>query len=257
MTAPNTEYMIKVAQMVLGVALCGVAQAATIEEVKRYGASYQADLPDFVCTYRETVHRIRYYFLDETFKSSVKLKKWHTGELRWNRSDTRWNRRVLTFKGKPTKKKLHQVSGTLGNYGVGVNYSDWEWKKTRYTEQGEDGIHLEVFEVSSETGVGIHSGLNKHRNSKKLISVPATGKIWAEEDTGRIRKVVLQYSSEGNQYNENGWFKFEYAYVNIDGKSYLLLKSYTVDGRRGLFGRLVRIEHYNYRRFQSKATIRP
>ena len=223
--------------------------AATIEEVKRYGASYQADLPNFVCTYRETVHRIRYYFLDETFKSSVKLKKWHTGELRWNRSDTRWNRRVLTFKGKPTKKKLHQISDTLGNYGVGVEFSDWEWKKTRDAEQGEDGVHLEVFEVSSETGIGIHSGLNKHRNSKKLISVPATGKIWAEADTGRIRKVVLEYSSEGNRYNQNGWMKYEYAYVNIDGKSYLLPKTFTFESRSGLYGRLVRIEHYNYRRF--------
>ena len=243
--------MIKVAQMVLGVALCGVAQAATIEEVKRYGASYQADLPNFVCTYRETVHRIR-YFLEDTFKSSVKLKKWHTGELRWNRSDTRWNRRVLTVKGKPTKKKLHQVSGTLGNYGVGVNYSDWEWKKTRYTEQGEDGIHLEVFEVSSETGLVLHRGLDKHRRRKKPIAVPVRGKIWAEEDTGRIRKVVKEHSSEG----QSGRTKFEYTYVNIDGKSYLLLKSYTVDGRRGLDGEMVRIEHYNYRRFQSKATIR-
>ena len=240
--------------MFLGVALLsGVAQAATIEEVKRYGASYQADLPNFVCTYRETVHRIRYYFLEETFKSSVKLKKWHTGQLRWNRSDTRWNRKVLTFKGKPTKKKLHQVSGTLGNYGVGVEFSGWQWKKTREVEQGEDGVHLEIFEVSSETGFVLHQGLDKHRRSKKPIAVPVRGKIWAEEDTGRIRKVVKEYSSE----KENGWTKFEYAYVTIGGKSYLLLKSYTSDGRRGLYGRLVNIEHYNYRRFQSKATILP
>ena len=250
--------MMKVALMVLGVALlCGVAQAATIEEVKRYGASYQADLPNFVCTYRETVHRIRYYFLEETFKSSVKLKKWHTGELRWNRSDTRWNRRVLTFKGKPTKKKLPQVSGTLGNYGVGVEFSDWEWKKTRDAEQGEDGVHLEVFEVSSETGLEVHGGLNKYRRRKKPIAVPVRGELWAEEDTGRIRKAVLEYSSKGNRYNQNGWMKYEYAYVNIDGKSYLLPKTFTFESRSGLYGRLVRIEHYNYRRFQSKATIRP
>ena len=56
--------MRKVVQIVLGVALLsGVAQAATIEEVKRYGASYLADLPNFLCNYRETVHKIRSYFL--------------------------------------------------------------------------------------------------------------------------------------------------------------------------------------------------
>ena len=224
---------------------------------KRHGASYLDDLPNFVCTYRETVHRIRYYFLEETFKSSVKLKKWHTGELRWNRSDTRWNRKVLTFKGKPTKKKLHQISSTLGNYGVGVDYSDWEWKKTRDAEQGEDGVQWDVFEVSSETGVAIHSGLTKHRNTKKKIWVPATGKIWAEAKTGRIRKAVMECSSEGHRYIPDSWLTFEYAYVTIDGKSYLLPKTFTFESRSGLYGRLVRIEHYNYRRFQSKATIRP
>ena len=231
--------------------------AATIEDVKRYGASYQADLPNFVCTYRETVHRIRYYFLDETFKSSVKLKKWHTGELRWNRSDTRWNRKVLTFKGKPTKKKLHQVSGTLGNYGFGVDYSAWEWKKTRGAEQGEDGVQLDVFEVSSAAGIVRHRGLDKHRNSKKPRSVPATGKIWAEQDTGRIRKVALECSSEGVGDIPEGWLNFEYAYFTIDGRSYLLPKEFTFANRYGMNLRLVRIEHDNYRRFQSKSTIRP
>ena len=124
--------MRKVVQIVLGMALLsGVAQAATIEEVKRYGASYLADLPNFLCNYRETVHKIRSYFLGPPLGISDgrNLKKWHTGELRWNRSDTRWNRKVLTFNGKPTKRKLHQVSGTLGNYGFGVDYSAWEWKK--------------------------------------------------------------------------------------------------------------------------------
>ena len=253
--------MRKVAQMVLGVALLsGVAQAATIEEVKRYGASYLDDLPNFVCNYREPVYKIRSYFLGHALgisDGSLKVKKWHTGELRWNRSDTRWNRKVLTFKGKPTKKKLHQIAHTLGNYGVGVDYSDWEWKKRWGTEQGEDGVQLDVFKVSSAAGVVIHQGLDKHRNRKEPSAVPATGKIWAEEDTGRIRKVVLEYSSEGNRYMPDGWLKFEYAYLNIDGKSYLLPKAFTFETRRGLDGRLVRIEHYNYRRFQSKATIRP
>ena len=85
--------MRKVVQMVLGMALLfGVAQAATIEEVKRYGASYLDDLPNFVCNYRETVYRIRSYFLGPSLgisDGSLKVKKWHTGELRWNRSDTR------------------------------------------------------------------------------------------------------------------------------------------------------------------------
>ena len=228
--------MRKVAQMVLGVALLsGVAQAATIEDVKRHGESYLDDLPNFVCNYRETVYKIRYYFLGQALSlsdGSLKVKKWHTGELRWNRSDTRWNRKVLTFKGKPTKKKLHQIAHTLGNYGVGVDYSDWEWKKRRRTERGEDGVQWDVFEVNSAAGVVIHQGLNKHRNRKKPRSVPATGKIWAEEDTSRIRKVVLEYSSEGNRYMQDGRLKFEYAYVNIDGKSYLLPHTFTFENRR-------------------------
>ena len=253
--------MMKFAQIFLGMMLLsGVAQATTIEDVKRYGASYLDDLPNFVCNYRETVFKIRYYFLGHDLgisDGSLKLKKWHTGELRWNRSDTRWNRKVLTFKGKPTKKMLHQISNSLGNYGFGVDYSDWEWKKTRSTEQGEDGVQLNVFEVSSEAGVGIHGGLNKRRNHKKLNVVPAKGKIWAEQDTGRIRKVVTEYSSEWRGFMQDGWLKYEYAYMNIDGKIYLLLKTFTSENRRGIDGQRIRIEHYNYRRFQSKTTIRP
>ena len=74
---------------------------------------------------------------------------------------------MLTFKGKlHHRKKLHQISDTLGNYGVGVEFSDWEWKKTRDAEQGEDGVHLEVFEVSlARTGLEVHGGLNKYREA--------------------------------------------------------------------------------------------
>ena len=246
----------KVALMVLGILLlCGVAQAATIEDVKRYGASYLDDLPNFVCNYRETMYDGSYFLAPPlVIGSGLKLKKWHTGELRWNRSDTRWNRKVLTFKGKPTKKKLHQISNTLGNYGLGIAYSHWKWKKS--TEQGEGGVQLEVFEVSSPVGVTLHRGLDKHRKRKKARSLPTTGIIWAEKDTGRIRKVVLKYSFE-DQYRHDGWLQFEYAYVNIDGKSYLLPKVFTFETRRDIDVRLDRIEHYNYRRFQSKATIRP
>ena len=225
--------------------------AATIEDVKRCASSYIDDLPNFICDYTEINYKRNY-----SPGGGWDRKKWHTGELRWNRSDTRWNRRVLTFKGKPTKKKLHQISGTLGNYGVGVDYSDWEWKKTRGAEQGEDGVQLDVFEVRSESGITLHRGLNKHRNLKKPKAAPATGKIWAEKDTGRIHKVILLYLARGVTYGPHSTMMFEYDYVNIDGKSYLLPKKFTFENWPEYGAtRLTTVEHYNFRRFQSKSTL--
>ena len=133
------------------------ARAATIEDVKQYGKTYLADLPNIVCNYteREFVWKGWSSFSsalkNELHDPDWKRKRWHTGELRWNRSDTRWNRKILTFNGKRTKKKLHKISNTLGNYGAGVDYSGWDWKKRKWhdKEYADDGSLLDVFEVQS------------------------------------------------------------------------------------------------------------
>ena len=224
------------------------ARAASIEEVKRYGESYLGDLPNFLCYYDEINYKRNY-----NVEGGWKRKKWHTGEIRYNRADTRWNRRVLTFKGKSTKKKLHKISSYLGNFGSGVDYSGWEIKKRKWSSRkAEDGTELEIFEVSSESGITLHRGLNKHRNLKKARSAPAWGEVWAEKDTGRIRKVILAYSSDGSRYGSGvGKQTYEYAYFDLDGKSYLLPDKISNGGEYDL---LV-VKHYGYRRFQAKSTI--
>ena len=228
------------------------ADAATIKEVKEYGRTYLSDLPNFVCTYTESTYAWKGSgWLSSAFSTSVhdpswKLKRWHTGELRYNRDDTRWNRRVLTFKGRPTKKKLHKVSQFLGNFGSGVTFDDsWKWTKRSYTrEAASDGTELDTFEVRSNAGITVYKKLGKNRNLKKPRLVPAWGEVWAEKETGRIRKVTLKNSPESHM-------TYEYAYFDIDGKSYLLPDKISIGGE----GYLLTVNHYNYRRFQSKTTI--
>ena len=104
-------------------------------------------------------------------------------------------------------------------------------------------------------GVTVYRRLDKHRNLKRPQSVSAKGKIWAEADTGRIRKTVVEYSNDKDRSRPNSWLIFEYGYVDIDGKSYLLPKRFIFEYKSFDVGRLVTIDHYNYRRFQSKTTL--
>ena len=246
------------------------ASAATIEEVKQYGKSYLEDLPNIVCTYTEYQYAWRGWgsfssaLNNELHDPDWKRKRWHTGELRWNRSDIRWNRKILTFKGKRTKKKLHKISHSLGNYGSGVDYSGWEWERKKWgdKEYADDGSELDIFEIWSDRGVTLHRGLDKHRNLKKPRPVPAKGKILAEKETGRIIKVVLEHPTDKEDYSRfnrrsrgDSWMIYEYGYVEIDGREYLLPKRFIFEYKNGSDGNMVVIDHYNYRRFKSKTTI--
>ena len=231
---------------------CLPTRAATIEQVKEYGRTYLSDLPNFVCTYTESTYaRKGSGWLSSAFSTSAhdpswKRKRWHTGELRYNRADTRWNRRVLTFKGRPTKKKLHKVSQFLGNFGSGATFDDsWKWTKRSYSrETASDGTELEVFEVRSNAGITLYKKLGKNRNLKKPRLVPAWGEVWAEKETGRIRKATLKHSSDR-------YMTYEYSYFNLDGKSYLLPDNISSGGEY----HLLTVKHYGYRRFQAKSTI--
>ena len=195
-------------------------KAATVEDILEYAASYVQDLPNFVCVYSEWIYRRSSPY------DKWSLKKWHEAEARFVEGRTFFNTRVLTFNGKPSKKKLHKVSAHGPTFGSDIS-------SLLNTQQGHEIVPtgrregpLEIFSFTSRSGVQFVDGLKADGTARDPSpALPTSGEIWVEDQTGKIRKIVekttLPYQV-GNYIPSKGMTITEYGYVDIEGQPYLL-----------------------------------
>ncbi len=229
------------------------ARAATVEDILEHAATHHEDLPNFVCTYSE------HQYVRNGAYGDWKLKRWYEAEARVVDGITKC--KVLTFKGKPSRKKLYQVARTFWLFGG--HFSQFLDPRQNYRiGKGTRiaGTPLQVFDMVSDAGMGLYRGITKRGELKHQKRVPTRGKLWVESDTGRIVKSSESWTILGDGVHPPGEGNFiaEYGYFDIGGKSYSLPAKNTFtdlpysDQYRDT---LVVLEYRDYRRFRANSTL--
>ncbi len=220
------------------------APAATVEDVQSYAESYTSDLPNFVCGYTDTFHLRLHPDFD------WELDKWHTGEITFD--GRRARRKVLTFKGKPTRKRIYQIAGYTGTFGhVLLGYKKdgyWDCHKTGSDEDG-----LDSFACRSDRAMGLGGKINADEVLVEFSPAAGTSVVHAESDTGKVRKLIEKIPDPklGGAYNLSS----HYGYVTVAGKNWLLptLSRNYYDGRGSEY--LHEVKYHDCKRFSSISKI--
>ena len=257
----------------------GAPQAATVEDILKWASTYIEDLPNFICKHID--HRYERFIPDEDWT----LKKWHEAEVRYIDGNT--DNRVLTVDGKPPRRR--KWYGSLFNYlwsgnrakpwynpsiirlGSFFNHFGNTIEGLLNPEKGyqifglalgEDWIGdtpVQVFHVRADAGILWIDGIRRDDSLKNPREFSTDGKLWVEEETGRIRKIEYHVliPLEDQAWGQDSYFTKEYEYFEIGGKSYLLPSKITSDTTfdSGRKKQLVVREFQDYRRFTVDTSI--
>ena len=229
------------------------ARAATVEDILEHAATHHEDLPNFVCIYSE------HQYVRNGAYGDWKLKRWYEAEARVVDEITKC--KVLTFKGKPSRKKLYQVARTFWLFGG--HFSQFLDPRQNYRiGKGTRiaGTPLQVFDMVSDAGISLLQGMTQQGTFKHEKAFPTQGKLWVESNTGRIVKSSESWTVLGDGIYVPGERNLtaEYGYFDIGGKSYSLPAKNTFitlpysDQYRDT---LVVLEYRDYRRFSANSTL--
>lgn len=226
------------------------AQVTLINSMRSYAETYEAGLPNFLCT-QVTTH----------YTSGRKREKWRKGDtvtaqLTYSNGKEHSNIQYINNKPAPPHvKPFRWALSTSGEFGAVLvrifdadSEATFEWKGWQELE----GKQLASFAFS----------VAKENSTLELSSfgvsaiVGYQGAVWAEPTTGHVLKIVEEALDIPEELLMNEIKRVvEYGDVQIGGSTYVLpVRAEIVDSTRDDRQRNL-IEFNNYRKFAAESTL--